>query len=153
MTTLSININPARFTPDHRIPGASARLYHALDVSPAPPAIRERRRYPDVTPASGAAPGRALHRPDGSVLHESFPVYFVGRNRDGFWVARDADGRVGGLFLFERSAMAFAHSNSTPDRCAIVLPSERFELEVANHGNRLISLIGFIKRLTGRRVS
>jgi hypothetical protein len=102
---------------------------------------------PDRAPLGYSRTDRVLRRPDGSVLNESIPVFFVGRNRDGFWVARDAGGRIGGLFLLERSALAFAHRNCLPAGCAIVLPREHFELDVANDGNPLISWIGSIKRL------
>ena len=47
-------------------------------------------------------------RPNSTVLNHSIPLFFIGRNRDGFWVAREAAGRCGDLFLFRRSAARFA---------------------------------------------
>jgi len=35
-------------------------------------------------------------RPDPRVLSASIPLFFIGRNKYGFWVARAAEGRVGG---------------------------------------------------------
>jgi len=37
-----------------------------------------------------------LGRPHSSALSEAIPAFFVGRNKDGFWVARDADAKIGG---------------------------------------------------------
>jgi hypothetical protein len=50
-----------------------------------------------------------LRRPHSSALSEAIPAFFVGRNKDGFWVARDADAKIGGIFLFEKSALNFAN--------------------------------------------
>jgi hypothetical protein len=92
---------------------------------------------------------------DPGIVDASIPTYFVGRNRDGFWLARDAKGENGGIFLFKDSALAFARRISRPRGCATILLPERFELDVENHGNRFI---GFLKpilrrlKLAGRRV-
>src|SRR5271154_5774202 len=51
-------------------------------------------------------------RPDPDVLSDSIPLFFIGRNGHGFWVARDAEGRYGGLFLRKRSAASFASMRS-----------------------------------------
>ena len=99
-----------------------------------------------LAPPSRNSTDQTLRRPDSGVLNEEIPVYFVGRNQDGFWVARDAGDSIGGLFLLKASAFAFARRESLPAGCAIVLLSERFELDVANKGNPLIPLIGSIKR-------
>jgi hypothetical protein len=81
---------------------------------------------------------------DPDVLDASIPIFFVGRNRDGFWIARDAKGERGGIFLFRSSALAFARRASRPFGCATVFPSARFELDVENEGN---PLIGYFKPL------
>ena len=60
------------------------------------------------------------------------PAFFVGRNRDGFWLARDAKGESGGVFLFRSSALTFARRASGQAGCAMIFPSERFELDVEN---------------------
>jgi len=41
------------------------------------------------------------------------PAFFIGRNKDGFWVAREVKGRIGGLFLLKNSALSFARRNSS----------------------------------------
>jgi hypothetical protein len=75
---------------------------------------------------------------DACVLNASVPAFFIGRDKDGFWLARDTKGRVGGIFLLESSALAFARKHSAPCGCAIIRPSERFELDVENQGNPLV---------------
>jgi hypothetical protein len=37
-------------------------------------------------------------RPDSGVLSESIPLFFIARNRAGLWIAREAQGRTGGIF-------------------------------------------------------
>jgi hypothetical protein len=74
-------------------------------------------------------------RPDPAVLSEAIPLFLIGRNKDELWIARDADGRSGGLFLFKRSALRFARSSTAPVGCATMLVHEPFELDVENSGN------------------
>jgi len=84
---------------------------------------------------------------DPGVLNATIPAFFIGRNKDGFWLARDIKGQVGGIFLFESSALAFARRNSRPAGCATIFPSERFELDVENQGNPLIGYLRPLMRL------
>lgn len=77
---------------------------------------------------------------DPDVVSASIPAFFVGRNTAGLWVAREASGRIGGLFLFKSSAVDFANRHSRPARCALVFPTETFELDIENRGNPLIVL-------------
>jgi hypothetical protein len=79
---------------------------------------------------------------DPGIVNEAMPAFFIGRNKEGFWVARDAKGRIGGIFLLENSALSFAKRNSRPAGCATIFPSERFELDLENHGNPLVAHIG-----------
>lgn len=76
---------------------------------------------------------------DPDIVSESIPAFFIGRNKAGFWVAREARGRSGGLFLFKSSAVDFARAESEPLRCALIFPSETFELDLENRGNPLIA--------------
>jgi hypothetical protein len=85
---------------------------------------------------------------DPGVISASIPTFFVGRDRDGFWFARDLKGENGGIFLFKNSALAFARRASRPLGCATILLSERFELDVENQGNPLISCLKPLLRLT-----
>ncbi len=87
---------------------------------------------------------------DPGIVNETIPAFFIGRNMDGFWVARDARGRIGGIFLLENSARSFARRNSRPAGCATIFPSERFELDLKNKGNPLAAQLGWLKRLAMR---
>jgi hypothetical protein len=40
-----------------------------------------------------------LRRPDLSVLSEAIPLFYIAQNKLGFWVAREAEGRGGGVFF------------------------------------------------------
>jgi hypothetical protein len=91
---------------------------------------------------------------DPSILNASIPAFFIGRDRDGFWLAREAGGRTGGIFLLESSARAFARRNSWPLGCATIFPCEPFDLDVENQGNRLVPYIRPLMRfamLAGRK--
>jgi hypothetical protein len=88
--------------------------------------------------ASSSTVNKFPRRPDRTVLSESIPLYFIGRNKAGLWVVREAEGRTGGVFLFRESAMRFAGKHSLPAGCATMLLSQRFELDVKNHGNPLV---------------
>ena len=102
-------------------------------------------------PATVTAPFRPL---DPDIVSEVIPAFFIGRNEEGFWVARDVNGRAGGLFLRENSALSFARKHSGAAGCATVYLSERFELDLQNQGNRFIiqlaALIGFLRHPSGR---
>jgi hypothetical protein len=54
-------------------------------------------------------------------------------------VAREARGRIGGLFMLKSSAVSFAREKSGPSGCATILPTERFELDLKNDGNLIAS--------------
>ena len=87
---------------------------------------------------------------DPGIVNETIPAFFIGRNKDGFWLARDVRGKLGGIFLFESSALSFARRNSRPSGCATIFPSERFELDLENQGNPLIVHLGPLVRLVMR---
>src|ERR1700674_2665993 len=85
---------------------------------------------------------------DPGIVNEAIPAFFIGRNKEGFWVARDAKGQIGGIFLLEESAVSFARRNSLPSGCATIYPSERFELDLENDGNPLVAPLGPLMPLT-----
>jgi hypothetical protein len=87
---------------------------------------------------------------DPGVVNAAIPAFFIGRNMEGFWVARDLNGRIGGIFLLETSAVSFARHNSRPAGCATIYPSERFELDLENNGNPLVAQLGSLMRLIRR---
>ena len=99
---------------------------------------------PTVETSAVAAPLQPL---DSGIVSEAISQFFIGRNKDGFWVARDARGKSGGLFLFKNSALSFARRNSRAGRCATIYPSVRFELDLDNKGNPLVAQLGSLKRL------
>ena len=89
-------------------------------------------------------------RPDAGVLSETIPLFFIGRNGRGLWVAREAAGRTGGIFLFKRSAVRFAQRNSAPTGCATMVLAARFELDMENRGNPLVAwLDAALRRAAG----
>jgi hypothetical protein len=84
---------------------------------------------------------------DPDVLNASIPAFFIGRDSEGFWLARDVRGESGGIFLLRSSALAFARRISGRAGCATIFPSERFELDVENDGNPLITYLKPLFRL------
>jgi hypothetical protein len=101
-------------------------------------------------PPATAAVAKFPRRPDSSTISESIPLFFIGRNRNGLWIAREAEGRTGGLFLLKRSALRFGQKNSGPSGCATMLLADRLELDVENHGNPLVAwLAAALRRVAG----
>jgi hypothetical protein len=84
---------------------------------------------------------------DPGIVNEAIPAFFIGRNSDGFWLARDVKGKSGGIFLFESSALSFARRHSRPQGCATIFPSERFELDLENQGNALVAPLSRLMRV------
>jgi len=78
-------------------------------------------------------------RPGPEDLSEAIPVFFIGRNKDGHWVARGADGKSGGLFWRKQAAIRFATQSAWPAQCATIFPSENIELDLENQGNPLLA--------------
>jgi hypothetical protein len=90
-------------------------------------------------------------RPDCTILSDSIPLFFIGRNRSGFWVARESEGRSGGLFLFRWSAARFARRNGLAGGGATMLVEHSIELDLPNQGSRLVELIGTTTDIVKRR--
>ena len=90
-------------------------------------------------------------RPDISVLSETIPLFYIGQNNDGFWVAREASGRCGGVFLLRRSALRFAQQKSVPAGCATMLLDDPLELDVTNEGSRIVEPLTELVDLVRRR--
>jgi hypothetical protein len=106
------------------------------------------RQTPGCSAAETATVTAQFMPLDPGILSEAIPAFFIGRNQEGFWVARDARGRIGGIFLLANSAVSFAKKNSPPTGCATIFPSERFELDLENSGNPLVAQLGSLMRLT-----
>jgi hypothetical protein len=110
----------------------------------------------DVPQAESAEPTPTVNwpqRPDRSVLSESIPLFFISRDSDGFWIACEADHRVGGIFLSQRSALRFAQHCSEPTRCATMILEEPHNLAIENRGNRFVAQLRRAKRLATRLAS
>jgi hypothetical protein len=84
---------------------------------------------------------------DPGIVSADIPAFFIGRNKEGFWVARDVNGRLGGIFLCESSAVSFARKHSEPAGCATIFPSGTIELDLDNRGNPLARRLGPLMRL------
>lgn len=97
----------------------------------------DRRQPPRATGALAHFP----RRPNSNALSESIPLFFIARNENGLWVAREAEGRTGGVFLFKRSAVRFAEKNSVPSGCATMFPADRLELDLENRGGAVAAWI------------
>lgn len=102
--------------------------------------LRTHNRGDATAPATDTAV-ELPDRPDPCFLNKSIPLFFIARNKRGFWVAREAEGRIGGIFLLQRSALRFAKRNSRPQGCATMFLSDCFELDIDNRGNRLIAAV------------
>lgn len=122
-----------RVTVQRRTRAAAMRLV----VENRKQAIKASRKFP--------------RRPDLHVLSETIPLFYICQNRHGFWVARDAEGRTGGLFLRKKSALRFAQRQSMTG-CAIMQLSGSIELDIENQGNRIAVPVGAIIDLATRRV-
>jgi hypothetical protein len=114
-------------------------------------AATERESERSGIPPTASATVIAQFQPlDPGIVNEAIPAFFIGRNKEGFWVARDARGRIGGIFLLENSALSFARRNSRPAGCATIFPSERFELDLENKGNPLAAQLGSLIHVATR---
>ena len=126
----------------------------AMVAPPGPDNPQPQRRR-----ANGGGSDRDAHvaelaklppRPDPEVLSEAIALFFIGQNEDGFWVAREADGRIGGIFLRKLSALRFANRSAQTGGCATMFLSERFELDVENKGNPLVARLAGARRIVLR---
>jgi hypothetical protein len=90
-------------------------------------------------------------RPDLTALSETIPLFYICQNNRGFWVAREADGRCGGVFLLRRSAVRFAQQKSAPVGCATMFLDEPRELDGVNEGNRIVEPLTSVIDLARRR--
>jgi hypothetical protein len=86
--------------------------------------------------AAPAAATQLPRRPDASALCEAIPLFYIGRNKNGLWVVREAEGRSGGLFFLKQSAVRFARRQSEPAGCAMMFLDEPIELDIADQGSR-----------------
>ena len=82
---------------------------------PSTAAVEQERAHAGRQPLSKSARVTAQFQPlDPGIVSEAISAFFIGRNMEGFWVARDVNGQIGGIFLLETSALSFAKRNSRP---------------------------------------
>ena len=119
--------------------------------------IRRQTRTPAVNAVGAVVPLKAAaaapwpSRPPASILSKSIPLFFISRDSDGFWIACEADFRIGGIFLSRRSAMRFAERTSAPTPCATMILSEPHKLDIENRGNRFVARLRPAKRCEAAR--
>jgi hypothetical protein len=99
------------------------RTRHVVRASPDKPKAQ--------IPNTKAATVTKLKRPDPTILNESIPLFFIGKNSAGLWVARESEGRTGGIFLLKSSAISFAKRESMPGGCALSFVPDGLELDIA----------------------
>jgi hypothetical protein len=128
--------------------GALVSYQMRLRVAETEHARRESARTPPGDEPAGV--GTPFQPLDAGIVSDAIPAFFIGRNSQGFWVARETKGRIGGIFLLESSALSFARTNSGPAGCATIFLSERFELDLKNNGNPLVPYLGSLMRAAMR---
>jgi hypothetical protein len=111
-------------------PGEMRLAYVAHGQEATPP-----RRPSAVSTTATQLP----RRPDASALSEAIPLFYIGRNKNGLWVVREAEGRSGGLFFLKQSAVHFARRQGEPAGCAMMFLDEPIELDAASQGSRFAS--------------
>jgi hypothetical protein len=69
-----------------------------------------------------------LRRPDDKIVNETIPLFAVGRNQAGQWIARDFDTGMSGAFFSKKAAIRFAKKINGPD-CALMFLADGLELD------------------------
>jgi hypothetical protein len=133
------------------VPLTSQDLSPQQMPEPSTAEIAPEDEHSGISSAGASTTIAAQFRPlDPGIVSETIPAFFIGRNMEGFWVARDAKGQIGGIFLLRDSAVSFAKRNSPPTGCATIFPSEKIELDLDNRGNPLVAPLGWLKHLAKR---
>jgi hypothetical protein len=91
------------------------------------------------------------HRPDADIISETIPLFYIGQDHSGFWVARESEGRSGGLFWSRQSALRFARKKSEPAGCATMFLGGPFTLDVENRGSRMAVPAAAVLNAVARR--
>jgi hypothetical protein len=102
---------------------------------------------PDLSPLRAPSRSNRFQPLDSDTISEAIPTFFIGQNNDGFWVVREAHGRIGGIFLFKGSARWFAKKESRSMGCATIFLLEPFDLDLENSGNPFIAHLAPLVRL------
>lgn len=98
---------------------------------------------------------RSLRRPDSTILNDAIPLFAIGRNKAGLWVARDCDSTAGNVFLSKGAAIRFAKRTRGLGGCAFMFVAGGLELDhnssqaVARHNAvkvKIAAVVAAIKR-------
>jgi hypothetical protein len=96
------------------------------------------------------ASGKLPDSPHAHALNRAIPLFFIGRNKHGFWLAREARGRIGGMFFLRRSAYRFVQQANAPHGFATMFLAKPFELGTRNAGNPVVgwldAAVGLVSR-------
>jgi hypothetical protein len=92
-------------------------------------------------------------RPDPSALSNAIPLFFIGRSKDGLWVARDADTRAEGIFVFKSGAVRFARRSAGTLAAATMFVPQGLEPRDQNHGRPIIATLAAAKLRLDRTAS
>ena len=117
----------------------------------------EARLWGIATPTNNAEAARtgSLRRPDSSILNDAIPLFAIGRNKAGLWVARDCDSAAGDVFLSKSAAIRFAKKTRGLGGCAFMFLANGLELDrdssqaVARHSAvkfKIVTVFAAIKR-------
>jgi hypothetical protein len=129
-----------------------ARLHVAGGMEFAAAAHQPRPKPLRPVDNGGGRAKRFPRRPDTTVISEAIPLYYIARNKNALWLAREAGGRTGGLFFFKRSAIGFSNRKSAHASCATMFLADPFELDVPNEGGRLAALFDSTMDAMARRM-
>ena len=129
----SMSKKPSGLKPRTRLPANSPQSKST--------ARRQESLFASVDERLHANSDQSLRRPAAEVLSNAIPLYFIGRNRLGFWVARDCERHSGGLFLRKTAAVQFAKRKCGSRGYATTFLNDRFELDLVNSGNRLVGVL------------
>jgi len=123
------------------------RPFQHFDVARLPnptgmiPAVAASAQSSNSNREARTAPNKVIDfpkRPDLTVLNETIPLFYIGQNKKGLWVAREAEGRSGGLFLFRRTAVRFAREQSEATGCGLMFLNKPLELDIKNRGSDIV---------------
>lgn len=118
------------------------------------PAVAGSARRLDSNREARQVPDKVIDfpkRPDLTVLNETIPLFYIGQNKKGFWVVREAEGRSGGLFLFRRTAVRFAREQSEATGCGLMFLNKPLELDIENRGSDIAEPLAATMDVAKRR--
>jgi hypothetical protein len=83
--------------------------------------------------------------PEANSLDRDAVRFLIGKDKDGFWVAREEYGCAGGRFFTERGAIQFAKRWASPLCCTTISVSDPLELDFKGEGDTFVPLAAALK--------